>query len=145
MTTPQPPIAPGSGATPSPTRPTETASGDWLARALRPRVVLSLLAVVMVIAVILTPDTGAGSLDVRLTTYSTGPASAKGLYEVTHRIGVANDAALGAVPGAAGQQRRVRRARRARAADGRRGAHAVGGGAPWRRARVRGREPHPAR
>ena len=87
MTTPQAPIAPASGANPSPAGSAGPARGDWLAQALRPRVVLSLLAVVMVIAVILTPDTGSGALDLRLTTYSAGPASAKGLYEVAHRLG----------------------------------------------------------
>lgn len=87
MTTPQAPANPPAGVNPSSPAPTETASRDWLARALRPRVVLSVLAFVMVLAVIFTPDTGAGALDLRLTTYSTGPASAKGLYEVTRRLG----------------------------------------------------------
>jgi hypothetical protein len=87
MTTPQAPVGPGAVAGPSSQGPTNAASGDWLAQALRPRVVLSLLAVVMVVAVILTPDTGTSTMDLRLTTYSAGPASAKGLYDVVRRLG----------------------------------------------------------
>ncbi len=74
-----------SGALPSasPAAP----QNDWLATVLRPRVVLPLLAGVMLIAILFTPESPSTNLDLRLTTTSAGPAGAKGLYEVVSRLG----------------------------------------------------------
>jgi hypothetical protein len=56
-----------------------------LAASLRPRVILPVLAVVLLIAVLWTPNPVA--VDTRLTTYSTSPGAAAGIYEVATRLG----------------------------------------------------------
>ena len=53
---------------------------------LSPRFVFSLLAVVLLLTVLFTPDTG-GSGDTRLTTHSAAPHGARGLYELLGRLG----------------------------------------------------------
>lgn len=69
-----------------------TASGDGgaaptgLARLLTPRVVLPLLALVLVATVVFTPATDRPG-DARLTTRSTEPQGAQGLFEIARRIG----------------------------------------------------------
>ena len=87
MTTPPlaaPHTVPGGAlASASPAGP----PNDWLAKVLRPRVVLPLLAVVMVIAILFTPESPSTNLDLRLTTTSAGPAGAQGLYEIMSRLG----------------------------------------------------------
>jgi len=62
-------------------------SEDRVTKLLRPRVVLPVLAVVLVLTIVLSPDLSSTGFDPRLTTYSAGPASAKGLYEVAGRLG----------------------------------------------------------
>lgn len=68
-----------------------TASGDGaaptgLARLLTPRVVLPLLALVLIATVVFTPATDRPG-DSRLTTRSTEPQGAQGLFEIARRIG----------------------------------------------------------
>src|SRR5215208_3743391 len=53
---------------------------------LSPRVVFPLLAVVLVLTVLFTPES-AGSGDTRLTTSSAAPYGARGLYELLGRMG----------------------------------------------------------
>ncbi len=88
MTTP--PVASpttGTSGPPVPAAPSAPAQTDWLAKVLRPRVVLPVLAVVMLVAILFTPEAPSTNLDLRLTTTSAGPAGAKGLYEVMGRLG----------------------------------------------------------
>lgn len=88
MTTP--PVASpamGTSGPPVPGAPSAQPQTDWLAKALRPRIVLPILAVVMLVAILFTPEPSNASLDLRLTTNSAGPAGAKGLYEVMSRLG----------------------------------------------------------
>jgi len=55
---------------------------------LRPAVTLPILALVAIVAVLLTPEANSGrAADPRLTTYSAGPLGARGLYELSERLG----------------------------------------------------------
>lgn len=56
-------------------------------RWLRPSIVLPFLAVVLTVTVLLTPQVNPFDPDQRLTTYSTGPNAAGGLYEIASRLG----------------------------------------------------------
>jgi hypothetical protein len=56
------------------------------AKWLRPRTILPSLAVLLLLAVLFTPSSDLNT-DYHLTTYSTGPGGAKGLYEVLGRFG----------------------------------------------------------
>lgn len=56
----------------------------WL---VRPAVVFSLLAAVVLAAVLLTPREPEGAGDARLTTHSAGPHGARGFYETAGRLG----------------------------------------------------------
>jgi hypothetical protein len=69
--------------------PGERASSaeDPVAKLLRPTVVLPILATVVILAIVLSPDIANTAVDLRLTSYLAGPASAKGLYETTGRLG----------------------------------------------------------
>jgi hypothetical protein len=58
-----------------------------LAKALRPRVALPALTVLLVIAVVFTPETAPVVPDRRVTTYSTGPGGASGIYDVARALG----------------------------------------------------------
>jgi hypothetical protein len=54
----------------------------------RPAITLSILAVIVLVVAVLTPEaTTARSGDSRLTTYSTSPQGAKGFYELAGRLG----------------------------------------------------------
>jgi len=55
--------------------------------ALRPRVALPVLTAFLVIAVLLTPESAPVVPDRRVTTYSSGPGGASGLYDVAKTLG----------------------------------------------------------
>ena len=81
-----PPAVPGPPPPPPPApAPTPANPPAWGAAALRPRVVLPVLAVVLLIAVLGTPNPVA--TDPRLTTYSTSSGAAEGIYDVATRMG----------------------------------------------------------
>jgi len=58
-----------------------------LALALRPRVALPVLTGLLVVAVLVTPQSGPIQPDLRLTTYSSSPGAASGIYDVAQRLG----------------------------------------------------------
>lgn len=72
--------------TPSGPPPTAPQSAR-LAAVLRPRVILPVMAVVLLLAVLWTPEVSPVDTETRLTTYSTSPAAAGGFYEVAKRLG----------------------------------------------------------
>ena len=55
--------------------------------ALRPRIALPVLTALLVIAVLLTPETAPVVPDRRVTTYSSGPGGASGIYDVAKALG----------------------------------------------------------
>ncbi len=55
--------------------------------AMRPRVALPVLTALLVIAVFLTPETAPVVPDRRVTTYSSGPGGASGIYDVAKALG----------------------------------------------------------
>jgi hypothetical protein len=55
--------------------------------ALRPRIALPALTALLVIAVLLTPETAPVVPDRRVTTYSSGPGGASGIYDVAKALG----------------------------------------------------------
>ena len=62
--------------------PTRSRAAKWL----RPSTILPALALLLIVALVLTPGSS-DNTDLRLTTYSTGPGGAKGLYEIIGRLG----------------------------------------------------------
>ena len=58
-----------------------------LDRWLRPRYVFSLLALIVLAAVVFSPQGGVGANATRLTSYSSQPAGAQGIYDVLARLG----------------------------------------------------------
>ena len=72
---------------PPPPAPPPATQQDILTRILRPRIILSVLAVVFVVAVLIVPEGASNTFDYRLTTNSAGPSAAKGLYETLGRLG----------------------------------------------------------
>ncbi len=60
---------------------------DVARRLLRPRIVLPAAAVAILVAVLLAPEPYAGNTITTLTTYRADPAGARGVYEVTQRLG----------------------------------------------------------
>ena len=63
--------------------PPATRAATWL----RPAIVLPVLAVVLVISILWTPEVNQTDNDSRLTTYSASPRAASGFYEVASRLG----------------------------------------------------------
>jgi uncharacterized protein DUF4350 len=81
---PGPPGAPGAPGAPQAAGGGPPPAGTvWL----RPAVILPALAVVLVMAILWTPESGQVDQESRLTTYSTSARSASGFYEVAQRLG----------------------------------------------------------
>ena len=76
-----------AGDTPLPDALGAPPTSPRLAAALRPRNILPVLAVVLIIAVLWTPEASQLDTDNRLTTYSTSPRAAEGIYEIATRLG----------------------------------------------------------
>jgi hypothetical protein len=60
---------------------------SWIAIALRPRIALPVLTVLLVVAVLLTPESAPVVPDRRVTTYSSGPGGASGIYDIANALG----------------------------------------------------------
>ena len=61
--------------------------GDSTSWWLRPRVVFSTLAIVVIVALLLSPSTEPGSGEPYLTTYSVAPNGARGFHDIADRLG----------------------------------------------------------